>query len=194
MTKLLEKLCCDGIEFKKLSEIATIDIGEFVRQDRQGDDKPYPVFNGGRSFTGKYDDFNRDGEYILISARGNAGFVNYFNGKYWAGNSCYSINVNQDIIEAKFAYYFLKSSEQNLMKLQQKGVISAISKQQISDFKIPIPPIKIQTEIVRILDSLSDSIDELVLLLEKELTLRKKQYEYYRDQLLTFSEIKKESR
>ena len=186
LEEMISELCPDGVEFKKLSEVASIDIGEFVRQDRQGDDKPYPVFNGGRSFTGKYEEFNRDGEYILISARGaNAGFVNYFIGKYWAGNSCYSVNVNQDIIKAKFAYYFLKSSEQNLMKLQQKGGIPAISKTQVSDLKIPIPPITIQTEIVRILDTFTDLISEL----DNELTLRKKQYQYYRDKLLTFKQL-----
>lgn len=180
LNDLIARLCPNGVEFKPLGEIATVDIGEFVRQDKQGDDKQYPVFNGGRSFTGKYDDFNRDGEYILISARGNAGFVNYFIGKYWAGNSCYSINVDQSIIDFKFAYHFLKSSERNFMDKQQKGGIPAISKKQVSDFKIPVPPLEVQREIVRILDSFTE--------LTAELTARRKQYEYFRDRLLTFKE------
>ena len=177
------------VEFKKLSEIATIDIGEFVRQDRQGDNKPYPVFNGGRTFTGKYDEFNRDGNYILISARGvNAGFVNCFIGKYWAGNSCYSINVDQKIIDFRFAYHFLKSYERDLLDQQQKGGIPAISKTQVSEIEIPIPPIETQKKIVATLDRFDKLCNDLTYGIPAEIQARQKQYEFYRDKLLTFKE------
>lgn len=85
------------VEWKPLEELATITIGEFVRKDKQNQNAKYPVFNGGRSPTGYYEDFNNHGDKIIVSARGaNAGFVNKSSTPYWAGNSCYSISVQND--------------------------------------------------------------------------------------------------
>ena len=81
-------------EEKKLEKISKITIGEFVIKTKQNPKAMYPVYNGGKSYTGFYDDYNSDGDKIIISARGaNAGFVNYEQGKFWAGNSCYSIDI-----------------------------------------------------------------------------------------------------
>ena len=68
----------DGdVEWKTLGELATITIGEFVRKDKQNPNAPYPVYNGGRTPTGYYEDYNNDGDKIIVSARGAiAGFVN----------------------------------------------------------------------------------------------------------------------
>lgn len=83
-----------GVEWKSLGEVAIITIGAFVRKDKQNPDADYPVYNGGRTPTGYYEDFNNDGDKIIVSARGaNAGFVNKSSTPYWAGNSCYSISV-----------------------------------------------------------------------------------------------------
>ena len=189
LDELIAELCPDGVPFFPLSEVASIDIGEFVRQDKQGDDKPYPVYNGGRNNTGMYDDYNHDGDYILISARGaNAGFVNSIQGKYWAGNSCYSISINKSIIEFKFAFHYLKQSEKRFLGIQQKGSIPAVSKKQVSELRIPVPPLPVQREIVRILDSFTELTAELTAELAAELAARKKQYEYYKDTLLPFDE------
>lgn len=77
------KLHCYVVVEVKVEEFNPRDIGEFVRKDKQGDDKPYPVFNGGTGNTGYYDDYNHDGEYILISARGaNAGYANIIVGTH----------------------------------------------------------------------------------------------------------------
>ncbi|MGP0817791.1 restriction endonuclease subunit S [Escherichia coli] len=83
-----------SVEWKSLGEVAIITIGAFVRKDKQNPDADYPVYNGGRTPTGYYEDFNNDGDKIIVSARGaNAGFVNKSSTPYWAGNSCYSISV-----------------------------------------------------------------------------------------------------
>lgn len=79
-----------SVEWKSLGEVAIITIGAFVRKDKQNPDADYPVYNGGRTPTGYYEDFNNDGDKIIVSARGaNAGFVNKSSTPYWAGNSCY---------------------------------------------------------------------------------------------------------
>ncbi|HFN7125514.1 TPA: restriction endonuclease subunit S, partial [Klebsiella pneumoniae] len=78
-----------SVEWKSLGEVAIITIGAFVRKDKQNPDADYPVYNGGRTPTGYYEDFNNDGDKIIVSARGaNAGFVNKSSTPYWAGNSC----------------------------------------------------------------------------------------------------------
>ncbi|MGK3219088.1 restriction endonuclease subunit S, partial [Klebsiella pneumoniae] len=96
-----------SVEWKSLGEVAIITIGAFVRKDKQNPDADYPVYNGGRTPTGYYEDFNNDGDKIIVSARGaNAGFVNKSSTPYWAGNSCYSISVRStEQLHWMYVYY-----------------------------------------------------------------------------------------
>lgn len=179
----------DGeVEWKELGEIATITIGEFVHQNKQENTAEFPVFNGGRTPTGYYKKFNNTGNKIIISARGaNAGFVNRISTPYWAGNSCYSIGIKQNILaDWNFIYYFLKHSESRIIGIQQKGGIPAVSKKQMQDFLVPIPDIKKQNQIVSILDKFDSLINSITEGLPREIELREKQYAYYRDLLLSF--------
>lgn len=183
--ELISKYCPNGVVYRKVSDVAKVSIGEFVHKNNQNPDGLYPVYNGGTSNTGYYDEFNNTANKIIISARGaNAGFVNKVLVDYWAGNSCYTIDVVSDELDWNFVYYFLKNSEKSLIGQQQTGSIPAVSKKQIETFKIPLPPLSVQQEIVRILDGFSELEKEL----EKELETREKQYEYYRNQLLSFGE------
>jgi len=185
LDKLLEGV---EVEWKTLGEVTTITIGEFVHQKNQDEAAEYPVFNGGTGPTGYYEKYNNIGNKIIVSARGaNAGFVNRMSKPYWAGNSCYSIGINDDAdLNWFFVYYFLKKNENNLISCQQKGSIPSVSKGQIEKLLIPIPPLAVQKEIVRILDTFTELTAELIAELIAELTARKKQYNYYREQLLNF--------
>ena len=173
LDELIQELCPDGVEYKEIKDIANVSIGEFVHKSKQNPNAEYPVFNGGITNTGFYDEFNRTANKIIISARGaNAGFVNRVFSNFWSGNSCYTIDVTDCTIDWNFLFYWLKSKEQKLLVDQQKGGIPAVSKKQVERFTTPVPPLEVQREIVRILDNFT------------ELTARKKQYEYYRDTLL----------
>lgn len=143
-----------SVEWKSLGEVAIITIGAFVRKDKQNPDADYPVYNGGRTPTGYYEDFNNDGDKIIVSARGaNAGFVNKSSTPYWAGNSCYSISVRStEQLHWMYVYYYLKQSETKLTGIQQKGGIPAVSKKQMEDLLLPIPSKSEQVRIVTILD------------------------------------------
>ena len=182
LDNLIKKLCPDGVKFEELKEICMVSIGEFVHKNKQREDAKYPVFNGGISNTGFYDEYNNEGNKILISARGaNAGFINKIESRYWAGNSCYSIEVkDKSSINWLYVYYYLKNNEKNLLGQQQTGSIPAISKKQIESFKIAVPPLEVQCEIVHILDDFT----LLSALLSAELKARQQQYEYYKDILL----------
>lgn len=169
------------VEWKKLGDIANITIGEFVHRDKQNPKAKYPVYNGGTTYTGFYDKYNNTGNKIVISARGYAGFVNRVFDNYWAGNSSYSIEVNDAIAIWHYVYYYLKNVQFNIMSMQQKGGgLAAISKKQVQEIPIPIPLLSEQIRIVDILDTFMASIGNLKQLIAE----RRRQYEHYRDQLL----------
>lgn len=72
-----------------IGDFCSVSIGEFVIKTKQNDNAPYPVYNGGSSYTGFYENYNQEGPKVIVSARGaNAGFVNYCEKNFWAGNSC----------------------------------------------------------------------------------------------------------
>lgn len=185
LEELIQKLCPNGVEYKEIKDIANVSIGEFVHKNKQNPNAEYPVFNGGITNTGFYDEFNRTANKIIISARGaNAGFVNRVFSNFWSGNSCYTIDVTDCTIDWNFLYYWLKSKEQKLLGDQQRGGIPAVSKKQVERFITPVPPLEVQREIVRILDSFTLLTAELT----AELTARKKQYEYYQNALMDFTD------
>jgi type I restriction enzyme, S subunit len=182
--ELIKQYCPSGVSFCFLKNECNVTIGEFVHKDKQSDNGKYPVYNGGIGPTGYYDQFNNTGAKIIISARGaNAGFINRIESEYWAGNSCYSLAViDNHKVNFNFIYFYLKANQSKFMEQQQKGGIPAVSKKQVEEFIIPIPPLPIQEEIVNILDKFTQLEAEL----EAELEARLLQYDYYRNQLLAF--------
>lgn len=190
LQELIRSLCPDGVVYKPLGEVCSITIGEFVKKDKQTENGKYPVYNGGRENTGFYEDYNNVGNKVIISARGvNAGFVNRVYTNYWAGNSCYSLSpLNTKRLYWIFLYYVLKAREKEFMNSQQRGSIPALSKKQIDQIRIPLPPLEVQAEIVRILDAFTSYAAEL----QAELQARKEQYTYYRNRLLSFDKPTKD--
>lgn len=184
LQELIQKLCPSGVEYRKLGDLCCISIGEFVHKNKQTLQGKYPVYNGGKENTGFYDEYNNTGNKVIISARGaNAGFVNKIFTNYWAGNSCYSLSPSDEMnLNWIFLYYILKSKEKEFINSQQTGSIPALSKKQIEQIEIPVPPLAVQEEIVRILDCFTEFTVEL----QAELQARKEQYEYYQNKLLRF--------
>lgn len=133
----------------QVGDISKTTIGEFVKQTKQNPNSPYPVFNGGKSFTGHYDDYNNEGDKILVSARGaNAGFVNYQKTRFWAGNSCYSIDLNmKSEYHTIFVYFSIKRIQYLFTDFQQAANIPSVSKSDVEKFKFMTPSFKEQTTI-----------------------------------------------
>ncbi|WRB35335.1 restriction endonuclease subunit S [Helicobacter pylori] len=185
--RLLQTLAPKGVEFRKLGEVCestnkkTLKVSEVNEVKNEG---MYPVINSGRDLYGYYYDFNNDGENITIASRGEyAGFINYFNEKFFAGGLCYPYKVKDtNELLTKFLYFYLKTNEIQIMEnLVFRGSIPALNKADIETLTIPIPPLEIQQEIVKILDAFTE--------LNTELKARKKQYEYYQNMLLDFNDI-----
>ena len=128
----------DTWEQRKLGEIVKATIGEFVIKTKQKEDSPYPVYNGGTSYTGFYDDYNNSPNKIIISARGaNAGFVNIVRQRYWAGNSCYSLSIiNNQEVDLDYLYQMLKQRQHLFTDFQQAANIPSVSKKDVETFII----------------------------------------------------------
>ena len=96
--------------------------------------------------------------------------------------ACCNLEINCSMAYYKYVYYWLCNSYEKL-KAMGEGSQNNINSQKIKNFLIPIPPLAVQEEIVRILDRFSNYAAEL----QAELQARKEQYEYYRNLLLTFN-------
>ena len=127
-----------------------------------------------------------EGEIIAIPWGGNP-IVQYYKGKFVTADNRIATSNNTKILDNKFLYYFLLSKLDVISSFYRGSGIKHPSMYHVLEMLIPIPPLPVQTEIVRILDALTALTSELT----SELTLRRKQYEYYREKLLSEEELEK---
>ena len=186
--QLIEKYCPEGVEFKKLSELAQLIRGRVISKEYLRDNPgPYPVYSSQTANNGKLGSistFDYEGEYLTWTTDGAyAGTIFYRNGKFNITNVCGLINLSSRDVLLRFLYYWLSIEAP---KHVYKGMGNPkLMSNQMALVEIPVPPIPVQREIVRILDNFTSLEAEL----EVELEARKKQYEYYRDQLLSFKQL-----
>ncbi|HHE4602550.1 TPA: restriction endonuclease subunit S [Escherichia coli] len=157
------------------------------------DNAPLKIFAGGKTvaFVDFKDipekDINREPS-IIVKSRGIIEFE-YYDKPFSHKNEMWSYHSNNDAISIKYIYYFLKINEGYFQKIGGKMQMPQIATPDTDKFEVPIPcpdnpekSLAIQSEIVRILDKFTALTAELT----AELNMRKKQYNYYRDQLLSF--------
>ena len=178
--KLILKLCPDGIQFIPLDLVSSVSTGDQLNKELLSQNGQYPVMNGGISPSGFYDEFNNEAETTVISQGGaSAGFVTWMDSKFWAGAHLFVVKPKQDLINARYLYHFIKSKEIDVQAMKTGAGIPGLNRSRLIELRVPVPPLEIQNEIVRILDTFS----ELELELESELEARKTQFEYYRKKL-----------
>ena len=186
--KLIAELCPNGVEWKKLGEVCEVLRGKRLTKKELSDDLTpefkYPVFHGGLVPLGYYDKYNRKASQTMIINTGSIGEVVWSSVPFWSSDGTFTIETQNNIID-KFLYYYLKTYEPYLKSQKREGGVPTIDRNVIEKLPIPIPPLPIQEEIVKILDSFTELEAELELKLQAELEARKKQYEYYRNKLLT---------
>lgn len=194
MTKieeLLAELCPNGVVWKELGEICVVKTGRQINKTFiQNNLGRYPVVNSGKEPLGFVNVYNTEDDPIGITSRGaGVGYVSWNEGKYFRGNLNYSSTIkDSNVILPKFLYYFLKNSSKAIENLCTFEGIPALNKSKLEMLKIPILPLKIQEEIVQILDKFTEYVTELTAELTAELTDRQKQYSFYRDKLLSFED------
>ena len=171
------------VVWKPLGEVVRLEKGKQLNKTALLEEGTYPAYNGGVSFSGFTNTYNYEENTIIISQGGaSAGFVNFVTTKFYANAHCYVILPNTELVENRFVYHFLKSNQEILMSRQLGAGIPALRTSEILGIQIPLPPLSVQQEIVRILDKFTQLEAEL----EAELDCRKRQYEYYRNNLLSY--------
>ena len=182
--ELIKELCPNGVEYKTIEEVCEIKTGQSVSKQIIADNQGiYPVINSGREPLGFISMFNTDNDPIGITTRGaGVGSITWQEGKYFRGNLNYSTSIkDKHQLNVRFLYHSLLFLQKEIHSLCVFSGIPALNASELKSLQIPVPPLPVQEEIVRILDKFTSLTAELA----AELTARRKQYEYYRDALLT---------
>ncbi|WP_438454067.1 restriction endonuclease subunit S [Vibrio alginolyticus] len=192
----LDKLL-DGVEveWSTLGNGYTVEIANSGRKPvkaslRVAGETPYYGANNIQDYV---DGYTHDGEFVLVAEDGSASLENYSiqyaTGRFWANNHVHVVRGKEGL-NTRFLYHYLCIV--NFVPFLSGGGRAKLTKGKLVDIPVPIPcpnnpekSLAIQAEIVRILDAFSVMTTELITELTTELGMRKKQYNYYREKLLT---------
>ena len=210
LEELLKKHCPNGAEYKALSDLGSFYAGLNGKNKddfKDGNAKYITYMNVFSNLSVninindtvqigekekqnivKYGDVIFTGSSETIEECGMSSVVtNELNEKLYLNSFCFGFRFNEpEIMLPDFSKYLFRSTElrKKIIKTANGVTRFNVSKKKMEKILIPLPPIEVQKEIVRILDTFTKYQD----LLNRELELRKKQYEYYRDKLLTFGD------
>ena len=209
LQSMIKELCPDGVEHKTLGEVCEIRSGwGFPNKEQGKKDGKFPFFKVG--------DMNNGGNEVFMYTANN--YIDEETAKRLKCNpapkdtiifpkigaaigtnkkrmlvvdSCYDNNVMgliaYNAIVPRFLFYILESVD--LMSFTDSaGAVPSIRKSTLEKYIIPVPPLPVQREIVKRLDALLSMCNDITVGLPAEIEARQKQYEYYRDELLTFKE------
>lgn len=186
LEELIEELCPDGVEYRPLENCCNVldrQRKPVTKAARESGEYPYYGANGIQDYVS---DYIFDGTFVLVGEDGSVvteigtPVVNWAEGQIWVNNHAHII---EEIAGVKLRYLYHYLQTVNVAPLIH-GNIPKLTGGDFKALSIPIPPLLVQEEIVRILDNFTDLTAEL----QAELQARAKQYEYYRDTLLTFGD------
>ena len=186
---LIADISADGVKYVKLRDCCMLERGKTPIQKAVSGQYPLVVTTYERKSCNTFQ-FDSPAVCIpLVSSRGHGVAsltqIYYQEGKFALGNIlCAVIPNDENVLSAKFLYYYLSDKKDKLIvPLMRGGANVSLTVDSLGSIKIPLPAIQIQNEIAYILSRFSD----LNNMLTAELAARQKQYEYYRDKLLTFN-------
>lgn len=151
----------------KLKDIASYSKGSQINGNNLIEDGAYEYLNGGINPSGKWNEYNVDGNTITISEGGNScGYVNYMINPFWCGAHCYYLyNLK---CSSKYLYYALKGSQSSIMKLRSGACMPNIKKKDLGEFILSIDlDKKEQDKTIKIFNKLQSIITHLSTQLEK---------------------------
>ena len=181
LEELIQQYCPDGVEWKTLAEATIMKRGTSVTKGIMQEGN-IPVISGGRQPAFYCNVSNRTGEVITVAGSGaGAGYVQYWNEPIFVCDA-FSIQGNETL-KTKYVYYILINIQEKIYSTKKGGGVPHVHISSIEKFEIPVPPLPVQEEIVRILDNFTELQAEL----QAELQKRKLQYNYYLDNLLNFN-------
>lgn len=191
LDQLIKELCPDGVEWNNINSVMGYEQPNkyIVQSTKYSDEFDMPVLTAGQSFVLGYTD---EKEYIYKASKENAVIIfdDFTTSFHWVDfdfkikSSAMKMLKPKNITHTLFRYLY------HVMK-NIKYIPVDHTRQWIGKYSqsiIPIPPLPVQEEIVRILDNFNENQTALIRELEEELNARKQQYEFYRDTLLTFTD------
>ena len=183
LEELINELCPDGVEYKKLADVCNFNRGTSLvsKNAKSGN---IPVISGGQKPAFYHNVANRTGTTITVAGSGAyAGYVGIWYEPIFVCDAFSVEPKNADELDIKYLYHYLTNNQNKIYNKKTGAGIPHVHGKDIAKFSIPLPPLSIQSEIVHILDSFTLLTAELT----AELTARQKQYAFYRDYLLDFS-------
>ena len=196
LDKISEKI--DGFEdktynvrFVNLGEVAEVVVGGDVPKENfseiQTERYKIPIFSNevkGNALYGYTDKAKLDKKSVTVSARGTIGYVSYRDEPYYPIVRLLCLIPKKEI-EAKYLYYLLQRC-----KLDHKETgIPSLTSDMVKNIVLQLPPLEIQNKVTEILDKFQSLLEDTEGLLPQEIEQRQKQYEYYREKLLTFNTV-----
>ena len=189
LQQLINQLCPNGVEWKTLGEVAKLERGVVISKEYLRDNAGvYPVYSSQTENNGEFGRINTyryDGTYVTWTTDGAyAGTVFRRYGKFNITNVCGLINIlDKDCIDVNYLYYILSITTK---KYVNEGMGNPkLMSNVMAKVKIPLPPLAIQSRIVEILDHFTN----LTANLTAELALRRKQFEHFREKLLSLDGV-----
>lgn len=182
LQELIQKLCPDGVEYDTIKKAVGVNRGKRLTKSQLSDNGRYEVYHGSKDrILGKYNEYNAPANTVIVINTGGIGGVKFLDKPFWCSDGSFWLGQSTRI-NNKYLYYYLSGYENYFYSQKRIGGVPTIERRVVEDFEIPVPPLDVQNEIVRILDTFTSHIAEL----QAELQARKEQYEYYRNKLLTF--------
>ena len=178
-----------AVEWRALGEVLVRTKGTKITAGKMKElhksNAPIKIFAGGKTFAlVDFDDIpQKDINHkpsIIVKSRGIIEFE-YYDKPFSHKNEMWAYHSQNPNINIKFIYYFLKQNEPYFQQIGSKMQMPQIATPDTDKFKIPIPPLSVQSQIVQILDTFTELNDQLRDELTAELSMRQKQYQYYRD-------------
>ena len=169
-----------------IHEVATLRRGVRVVKEQLSDKGTCLVFQNSMTPLGHFEKSNCPPETTFVIAAGAAGEVGYSKTAFWAADDCYYFDCT-DLLMSRFLYYTLQNNRSSIMSKVRKASVPRLPGIALENMEIAIPSMTEQQRIVAILDRFDALCNDLTSGLPAEIEARQKQYEYYRDKLLTFT-------
>ena len=175
------------VEWKTLGEVFIMKAGIHINANEinasQTTAYQYPCY-GGNGIRGYVKRSNQIGSSAIIGRQGAlCGNVKYVDKLYYATEHAVVVKPKEEV-DMKWAFY--KLQQMNLNQYKSQGAQPGLAVGKLEELKIPVPPLSVQHRIVSILDRFESLVNDISSGLPAEIAARHQQYEYYRDQLLTF--------
>lgn len=169
------------VELEALKDVATLKNGKDWKTLPNGE---IPVYGSGGEMGAFVADYSYNKPTVLIPRKGSISNLFYLEKAFWNVDTIYYTEIDENKIIPKYFYYYLTTV--NLEEMATNPTRPSLTQAILDKIKIPVPSLEIQSRIVQVLDNFDTVCHDLNIGLPKEIELRQKQYEYFREKLLTF--------